>query len=68
MTSIKIRKGETKPLIVSFQPFQMTAHSCKVVFCDTNVGEFQHEIAGEVDMPELSTNELRLKENIFVDK
>ena len=47
----------------------MVPHFCKVVFCDINVGEFQHEITTDVDMPEPSTiNELKLKETVFVDK
>jgi hypothetical protein len=37
--------------VVQFLPFEMMTHNCKVVFVDPVVGEFQHEIIGEVQLP-----------------
>lgn len=45
----------------------MKKHNCKIVFCDINVGEFQHEIMGDVTMPDISSNEIRTAKEVFVD-
>ncbi len=33
-------------------PFTLEKHYCKIIFCDLQVGEFQHEIWGEALAPE----------------
>jgi hypothetical protein len=50
-SKIRIRKGDTMTFLVQFLPFDMQTHVCKVVFIDPQVGEFQHEIIGEVTLP-----------------
>jgi len=53
-SKIRIRRGETKQLVVQFMPVSMEPHRCKIIFVDNAVGEFQHELVGEVALPEVS--------------
>jgi len=53
-SKIRIRRGETKQLVVQFMPVSMEPHRCKIIFVDNAVGEFQHELVGEVALPEIS--------------
>ncbi len=39
-------------LFIQFLPFVYETHKCYLVFCDPNVGEFQHTIIGETLLPE----------------
>lgn len=39
--------------MVIFCPLTMETHKCYLVFTDPNVGEFQYEIVGSVEQPNL---------------
>jgi len=49
----KIRRGETVQFAIQFLPVSMEPYHCKIIFVDNAVGEFQHEINGEVSLPEV---------------
>jgi hypothetical protein len=45
----------------------MKSSSCKIIFFDPLVGEIQHEILGEVQLPEV-TSEFKVNQVIYVDQ
>ena len=65
-TKLKIKRGETMSFTIQFLPVTMETHHCKIVFVDSVVGEFQHEITGEVSLPEV-TQEIK-PQHIYVDQ
>ena len=40
------------PVYVQFLPFTLETHKCYIVFCDSNVGEFQYTLVGETLLPD----------------
>jgi hypothetical protein len=53
---IKIKKGESVAFPITFIPLERDNYHCKLIFCDPLVGEFQHEIVGEVLLPGYNKN------------
>ncbi|CAD8106047.1 unnamed protein product [Paramecium primaurelia] len=51
---IRIRKNQTINLILQYIPLIMETHKCQIVFTDPQVGEFQHDLQGTVELPNLS--------------
>ena len=51
---VKIKKNETVTVNLLFIPLIMDTHKCYVIFRDPKVGEFQYEITGSVELPQLS--------------
>jgi hypothetical protein len=47
-------------------PFSYETHKCHIVFCDQNVGEFQHEITGITLLPD-PIAEIKPNVNVFVE-
>ena len=64
---IRIRKGDTVTYTVQFLPFEMKTCSCKIIFFDPLVGEIQHEIIGEVQLPDI-TSEFKVNQIVYVDQ
>ena len=48
-------------------PFMLEKFNCKIVFCDQNVGEFQHEILGETTLPEPIFDNIKPPFPVYVD-
>ena len=48
---LKIKKGESVQFPITFLPLERENYHCKLIFCDSVIGEFQHEIHGEVEIP-----------------
>ena len=47
-------------------PYKLDNFKCQIVFVDPNVGEFQHEIIGEVLLPD-PQEDLKINTPIYVD-
>jgi len=48
---ILLKKGKVETLTIDFFPLILERHLCKIIFLDPQVGEFQHEILADVQMP-----------------
>ena len=44
----------------------MDQHKCFIIFTDPNVGEFQHEVSGTVEMPN-PIGDLKSDKTLYVD-
>lgn len=64
---LRIRKGSNTMLALTFAPLIMEQQKCFLYFSDPNVGEFQYEVTGIVEMPLLSNDILRVIPPLFVD-
>jgi len=49
-----------------FYPLTMDQHKCYIIFTDPTVGEFQHEILGSVEMPNIISS-LPPDKTLYVD-
>ncbi|EGR27619.1 hypothetical protein IMG5_193180 [Ichthyophthirius multifiliis] len=71
-TTIKIGKLQTVILPVTFLPLQMETQKCYIIFRDPLVGEFQHEIIGTVEMPNIQTDTIKFPltnmKTLYVDE
>lgn len=66
LEKVRIKKNNTVPLTLSFLPLTMDQHRCYIIFTDPNVGEFQHEVVGTVEMPN-PIGDLRPDKTLYVD-
>jgi hypothetical protein len=64
---IKIKKTGSTSISVTFMPFVLEQQKCYIYFSDPNVGEFQYELTGIVEMPLVSSEILRIPTPIYVD-
>jgi hypothetical protein len=53
LEKVRIKKNVTTPLQLIFYPLTMDQHKCYIIFTDPSVGEFQHEIVGNVELPNI---------------
>ena len=67
-SSLKIQKGVTSGLKMSFLPFSLDTQKCFVIFKDPSVGEFQYEITGIVNKPEAFQDTLRIRQVLYTNK
>lgn len=54
-------------LSVIFAPLTLEQQKCYLYFSDPNVGEFQYEMAGIVEMPLLSNDILKVTTPLYVE-
>ncbi|KAL4498636.1 hypothetical protein ABPG72_019754 [Tetrahymena utriculariae] len=70
--SIRLKKGQTTTITIVFIPLVMETQKCFIIFKDPNVGEFQHEMVGTVEIPSLLPDIIRFPltgyPTIFVDE
>ena len=64
---LRIRRGETSGFYVQFLPFSLETHKCHLVFCDPEVGEFQHTIIGETSPPDPIQEGLKPNFTVYID-
>ena len=64
---IRVKRGDTVTFSVQFLPFVLETHKCFVIFCDPNVGEFQHTIIGETLLPDPIKDSLKPNFTVYVD-
>lgn len=64
---MKIKKGDTATCAVQFLPFSLDTHKCHLVFCDSEVGEFQHTIIGETSLPDPMMEGVRPSFTVYID-
>lgn len=64
---IRIKRGDSTMISIQFLPFALETHKCFVVFCDPNVGEFQHTIIGETLHPEPIKDTLKPSFTVYLD-
>lgn len=57
---LKIKKGETANLNLTLIPLMLEPQKCLLVFRDPKVGEFQYEVSGLVEPPQLNPDVLKL--------
>lgn len=62
---VKIKKGKAVELPITFLPLTMDIHNCHVIFTDPLVGEFQHEIIGNVELPNIG--DIKPDKTFYVD-
>ena len=64
---IRLKRGDTTSITIQFLPFVLETHKCYVIFCDPNVGEFQHTIIGETLAPDPIKDSLKPPFTVYVD-
>ena len=64
---IRVKRGDSATISIQFLPFVLETHKCYVVFCDTNVGEFQHTIIGDTLLPEPIKDSVKPTFTVYVD-
>lgn len=64
---IRIKKGCSAMLAITFAPMVLEQQKCYIYFSDANVGEFQYEMTGIVEMPFVSNDIIRVTAPIYVD-
>lgn len=52
MQNVRLKRKGTYTLTMNFVPMVYETQKAYLIFSDPNVGEFQHEITGEVELPE----------------
>lgn len=65
---LKLKRGTTQYVNMVFLPLVLEQHRCTIIFADNQVGEFQHEIIGNVELPEVSQVELKPTQQIYIDQ
>jgi hypothetical protein len=53
--NIRLKRGQPQLFYMHFIPLIMETHKCLIIFTDPQVGEFQHEVIGTVELPEQMT-------------
>ena len=64
---LKIKKGDTATCVVQFMPFSLDTHKSHIVFCDSDVGEFQHTIIGETTLPDPILEGIKPNFTVYID-
>jgi len=64
---VRIKRGDTVPVMIQFMPFRLDTFKCLIVFVDPQVGEFQHEIVGETTLPDPQEDNVKPNVTIYVD-
>ncbi|CAD8117028.1 unnamed protein product [Paramecium sonneborni] len=64
---VRIRKNQTINLTLQYIPLTMDTHKCQIVLTDPQVGEFQHDLQGTVELPNLS-GEFKPEKPLYVDQ
>lgn len=64
---LRVKKGSNAMLSVIFAPLILEQQKCYLYFSDPNVGEFQYEMAGIVEMPLLSNDILKVTTPLYVE-
>lgn len=64
---VRVKRGDNTMISIQFLPFVLDTHKCHVVFCDPNVGEFQHTIIGETLLPEPIKDNIKPLFTVYVD-
>jgi hypothetical protein len=64
---VKVKKGGTELLPVTFIPLIKGQHRCVLVFVDQIVGEIQHEIVATVDLPLVNPEYIIKPPQLFVE-
>ena len=67
-TTIKMKKDETVPVTFVFLPFCMDAHKYFILFKDPHVGEFQYEMTGVVEQPNMIQDPIKVSQIFFTNK
>lgn len=65
---VKIKKDETVMVPFVFFPFALESHKFQILFKDPKVGEFQYDLTGLVDMPQVTPESIRLTQTFFTNK
>lgn len=65
---VRIKRGEIAPVYVQFLPFTLETHRCNIVFCDSNVGEFQYTLIGETLLPDPLKDDLKPGFKVIFDE
>lgn len=66
--NVKIRKNGTVSLILSYIPLSLFTTKTTLIFSNSYVGEFQHEIIADVEPPTPLMPELRPPTSLTVDQ
>ena len=53
---------------MSFLPFNLDNQKCLIIFKDPSVGEFQYEVTGIVNQPQVSQEILRIRQVLYTNK
>lgn len=64
---VRVKRGDSAIISIQFLPFVLDTHKCYIVFCDPNVGEFQHTIIGDTLLPEPMKDNLKPSFTVYVD-
>ncbi|EWS70940.1 flagellar associated protein, putative (macronuclear) [Tetrahymena thermophila SB210] len=67
---LRIKRGATANINLIFLPLIIEQQRCYIIFKDPNIGEFQYEVIGNVELPMYNNEIIRLPQNgqtIYVD-
>ncbi len=53
---------------MTFVPFMIAKTKCILVFSDPNVGEFQYDLHGIVDEPDIQMEPIRIPQSFYTNK
>jgi hypothetical protein len=65
---IKAKKDENVSVSFVFFPFTLETHKFQILFKDPKVGEFQYDLVGLVDMPQVMPDPMKFNQNFFTNK
>lgn len=65
---VKAKKDENVSVSFVFFPFMLETHKFQILFKDPKVGEFQYDLVGLVDMPQLISEPMKFSQQFFTNK
>lgn len=66
--TVKIKKGETASINLTFLPFTLETQQATLIFRDEKVGEFQYDLVGLVECNVMCQEVLRISQQLYTNK